>query len=229
MEGKRGNFEKAGKVVVVCFWLAVILLCLIYRDEITVERILGFTPESTLLASLVMLGLFTVKGCTVLTNGCILYAASGVMFPLPLAVAVNLIGSFIMTTIPYWIGHEGGAGTLEQLTQKYKKLKLLREFPRQNEFLFTVALRLFGLLPCEPVGMYLGACKIHYGRYVAATLLGLLPAAVLYAVMGEYASNPTSPQFITAVVIQVASTVAVLVWMLVRIKKNKTAREETCE
>ena len=229
MEKKRGFFEKAGKVAVVCIWLSVILLCLIYRDEITVERILGFTPRNTLLAILVMLGLFTVKGCTVLTNGCILYAACGVMFSLPMAVTVNLVGSFIMTTIPYWIGHKGGAGTLEQLTQKYKKLELIREFPRKNDFLLTLVLRLFGLLPCEPVGMYLGACKIRYGRYIGATLLGLLPAAVLYAVMGEFASDPSSPQFIAAVAIQAAITVAVLIWALVRSKKKKLADEEVCE
>lgn len=114
---------------------------------------------------------------------------------------------------------------LEQLTQKYRKLELLRDFPRQNEFLFTLALRLFGVLPCEPVGMYLGACRIRYDRYIGATLLGLLPATVLYAVMGEYASAPASPQFIAAVAIQAATTIIVLFWGLVR-KRRKMSIEK---
>ncbi len=48
-----------------------------------------------------MIGLFTLKGCTVLLNGNILYAASGLLFSLPVTIAANSIGTVLMTTIPF--------------------------------------------------------------------------------------------------------------------------------
>lgn len=231
MEGSMHKGGKIGRAIVVCLWICLVVVLFIHRDEITVERIVGFTPDNTLLAILVMLALFTLKGSTVLMNGNILYTACGVMFSLPLAFAVNIFGSVIMTTIPFLIGHKGGAGTLEKLTQKYKKLNLLRDAPKENEFLFTLFLRILGLLPCEPVGMYLGACKLRYIPYIGGTLLGLLPAVIAYAVMGEYATIPNSPQFIAAVSFQIASMVCTLiagcVWK--RKKKVNSGTEENQE
>ena len=158
-------------------------------------------------------------------NGNILYTACGVMFSLPLAIAVNMLGSIIMTTIPFWIGRKGGASSLEKLTKKYKKLNLLRDAPRKNEFLFTLLLRILGLLPCEPVGLYLGACKLSYINYIRGTLLGLLPAAIAFAVMGEYATAPTSPQFIAAVAFQIVTTICTLIFGGVWRRKKKANQE----
>lgn len=213
---------KLGQVIVACFWICLIIICVIHRDELTVERIITFAPDNTLLAILVMLALFTLKGSTVLMNGNILYTACGVMFSLPLAVAVNMLGSVIMTSIPFWLGRKGGAGMLEKLTQKYKKLEMIQSVPHENQFLITLLLRILGLLPCEPVGMYLGACQLRYLNYICGTMLGLLPAIVAYAVMGEYASDPTSPQFIIAVAFQIAVTVCTLIVSGVWKRKKKT-------
>lgn len=216
---------KIGRAIVVCFWVFLIGILLVHRDEITVERIVGFTPDSTLLAILVMLALFALKGSTVFMSGNVLYVACGVMFSLPLAVAVNMLGSVVMTTIPFWIGRKGGTEALEKLTQKYKKLNLLRDAPKENEFLFTLLLRILGLLPCEPVGMYLGACRLRYRPYIGGTLLGLLPAAFAFAVMGEYAATPDSPQFIAAAALVAATTVCTLIAGGVWKRKKKTEHE----
>ncbi len=212
---------KIGRVIVVCFWVFLIGILLVHRDEITVERIVGFTPDNTLLAIIVMLALFTLKGSAVLMNGNVLYTACGVMFSLPVAVAVNILGSVIMTTIPFWIGCKGGGAILEKLAQKYKKINLLRDAPKENEFLFTLLLRILGLLPCEPVGMYLGACKLRYIPYIGGTLLGLLPAVIAFAIMGEYAAEPAAPQFIAAVAFQIVISICALILVGVWKKKRK--------
>lgn len=211
MQKQMQRGSKLGRGVAVCFWIGVILICFIYRDELTVERIVTFAPDNTLLAMLVMLALFTLKGCTMFLNGNIMYMACGVMFPLPLAIAVNLLGSAIMTTVPFWIGRRGGASMLEKLTRKYKKLDLLRDAPKENEFLFTLCLRILGILPSEPVSMYLGACNLRYIPYIAGTLLGLIPVVNAYTVMGAYAADPASPQFIAAAVFRIIATLCMLI------------------
>ena len=202
------DFLKKG--IVVFLWLGLIVLCIIYRNELTIERIVNFTPEDTLLAIFIMLALFTLKGSTVFMNGNVLYAACGVMFSLPVAVTVNMAGTAIMTTIPFCIGRKGGSRAMEKLTLRYKKLRLLRDAPKQNEFFFTLILRLLGLLPCEIVGVYLGSCKLRYINYIGGTLLGLLPAAIAFGIIGEYASEPSSPQFIGAIAFQITTTVCTL-------------------
>lgn len=190
------------KLVVLCFYLTLAVLCFLNRDQLTVEAIVNFTPEEPVWAAAVMLCFFVIKGCTVMTNGNILYAASGVMFSLPAALLVNTAGTLIMTTLPYLIGRKGGEKSLESLVQKYKKLEPLKNAPRHGEMLFTFILRILGVLPCEPVGMYLGACGVRYSRYICGTVLGLLPAIAAYAVIGEYVSQPSSPQFIAAICFQ---------------------------
>lgn len=200
-----------GKRIVICFWLTLIVICFMHRDELTVEAIVSFTPDAPVWAAAVMLCLFALKGCTLMMSGIILYAASGVAFSLPWAILINTAGTFIMTTIPFFIGRKGGERAMEALTQKYQKLEALRNAPRNSEFSFTFFLRVLGLLPCELVGMYLGACGIHYEKYICGTLLGLIPAIVAYAVIGEYAAQPTSPQFIIAVGFQAGTTICALI------------------
>jgi len=218
---KNARSVSPGKFVVIGLWLVLIIVCFIHRDELTIEAIVNFTPDEPLWAAAVMLGLFTLKGCTVLVNGNILYAASGVMFSLPGAILVNTAGTCIMTTIPFFIGRKGGEATMEALTQKYHKLAALRNAPRRSEFSFTLFLRILGMLPCEPVGMYLGACGIHYHKYICGTFLGLAPAIVAYAVIGEYAAQPTSPQFIIAACFQVGTTICALITGFLRKRKKR--------
>lgn len=221
MGGLMNKANRFGRVIAVCFWICMVVILFVHRDEITVEKIVGFTPDNALLAILVMLALFALKGSTMLINGNVLYTACGVMFSLPLAVMVNVLGSVIMTTISFWIGRKGGAATMERLTQKYRKLEMLRSVPHENQFLSTLLLRILGILPCEPVGMYLGACRLRYLDYIGGTLLGLLPAIISYAVMGEYASEPTSPQFIAAVAFQIMTTVCTLIAGVILKRKKK--------
>ncbi|MCR5825644.1 MAG: VTT domain-containing protein [Oscillospiraceae bacterium] len=207
---KRGIHLSPGKCLALCLWLALILVCFAHRDALTIEGIVTFTPDEPLRAAAVMLGLFALKGITVFINGNLLYAAGGVMFPLPGALLVNAAGTVIMTAIPFFIGRAGGEATVEALTQKHRTLAALRDAPRRSAFSVTFFLRVLGLLPCEPVGLYLGACGIRYGSYLCGTMLGLFPVAAAYTVIGEYAAQPRSPQFIVAVCVRVGITLCAL-------------------
>lgn len=210
VEKKKTQIFSVGKALALCFYLAVAAVCFADRDRLTVEAIVSFTPQKPLSAALLMLALFALKGCTVFLNGNLLYAASGVLFPLPVAIAVNALGTVLMTATPFFLGRRAGGELLELLVQKYRKLALLKEAPREHGFVSTLLLRLFGILPCEPMGMYLGACALRYDSYLLGTMLGLSPAIVLYAVIGVYASQPTSPQFIAAIAAQLVTTLGSL-------------------
>lgn len=190
-----------GKILAICVWVVLFLILLFHRDKFTVENIINFSPKNTFLAVCVLLGLYVVKGFTMLINGYILYGAAGIVFSPALSMGVSLAGSVIMITIPYWLGNRGGAKKLEVLTSKYKKLESISNFQKHNEIVFSFLLRVLGVLPCEIVSMYLGACRLNYGKYLLGSLLGLLPSIIAFAVMGEYISDPSSPQFLIAAAI----------------------------
>ncbi len=199
----------------------VILLCWINRDSTTVENIVNFAPENTAAAICIMLVLFALKGITVIVYGGILYAASGILFSLPVAICVNLAGTVLMTSVPFFIGKRAGSDLLDQLVRKNKRLELLRDAPKQNEFLFSFAVRMIGLLPGDLVGMYSGACGLTFGHYVCGTVAGMFPSIIAFSVMGVSAHDISSPVFLISVgseiLLMLLSLSAYLLWR----KKHK--------
>lgn len=212
------------KAAAICFWLGLIVVCFIYRDEITAERIVNFTPKDPLLAAFVMLCLFAVKSVLFFVYGGILYAANGILFSLPVAILMNIAGTIVMTSIPFFIGKKAGSKALTRLTQKSPKLEMLKDVPNKNEFFVSFFVRMVGMLPGDLVGMYLGASGIRYSRYFWGTQLGLLPAVIAFSVMGMSIDDPSSPTFIISASFEaglvILSVVLFYIWR--KRQKNKT-------
>ena len=95
-------------VILLFAWSTVLLVFLKSNGNLSVNSILNYKPENTGLAILSMLGLFLLKSVDFLMHSGVLYAADGIMFPLPAAVMINLIGAAIMLTPTYFIGRTLG-------------------------------------------------------------------------------------------------------------------------
>lgn len=226
MKQRPQNAEKiiraAQYAVFVLFWGGLIAACFLYRDKITVESIVSFTPDEPLLAALMMLVLYAVKSLSFFIYGGILNVACGVMFPLPQALLVNTAGIIIMALIPYWLGRKIGKGALTKLTQRYPKLKAVQDIPSQNGFFVSFFVRIVGLLPGDLIGLYLGASGIKFKEYFLGTMLGLLPPVYAFTVMGTSIHDPSSPQFIISAICEVGiCVVSLLTYALWKHKKNK--------
>ena len=100
-------------------WISLLILLLKNRGGLSVEDILRCQPESKGKVILVMLGLFTLKSVDFLLHSGVLYAADGVMFSLPTAIAINLLGAAVMVTPPFFIGRTMGEPMLNELTEKH--------------------------------------------------------------------------------------------------------------
>jgi len=209
------------KGIPVFFWAAVILLCFLYRDRITVENIVNFTPENPVLAVGIMLLLFAFKSVTFVIYGSILYAVNGILFPLPFAILLNMAGSAIMATLPFLIGRRNGSGLLVKLTEKYPKLSVLRKLPSENGFFLSMVIRLMGCLPGDVVSMYFGASGIRYREYLTGTLIGLTPSIVIFTVMGMSADDVTSPAFIISVCCEILSVLTSIIWFFCWNRKRR--------
>ena len=216
------NFDRIRNVLVAVFWIFLILLVLINRDRITIESIVHFTPDNMLAAALIMLGLFILKSITFFIYGSLLYVASGILFPLPMAIIVNLAGTLLMSSIPFGIGKTSGGKVLDHLIQKNPKLDILREIPGKNEFFVSFFVRIIGMLPADIVSMYLGASGIRYNRYIIGSMLGLFPAVLSFSVIGMSIQDVTSPAFIISAGCEIGlMVISITIYLILRSKKKR--------
>ncbi len=199
----KNAWKKAYKIAVCCVWAAVLIVLLINRERFSVDEVLRYSPANHVLAAMTMLLLFALKSVSIVIYCGILYAADGILFPLPIAIILNIIGTAVMVTIPYFIGKRNGRELSQKILTRFPKAGLIKDFRDDNDFMFTLITRLIGLLPCDIVSLYFGACQTNYPKYLAACILGMLPPIVTFPIIGMNASNINSPQFIISVCVNV--------------------------
>ena len=96
-------------VLLIAAFSTIFSLMAALLHEITLETVLNYTPDKPFLAALVMLGLFALKSILLVIYSGLLYAASGIVLPLPLAILVNIFGTFVMVAVHYVPAHRIGA------------------------------------------------------------------------------------------------------------------------
>ena len=204
------------QIVLAFVWAAVLVLCFLNRDRFTVDGILAYTPQNTILAALFMMFLFALKSLSVFMFSGILFAANGILFPLPQAIALNSLGAGIMVSLPYWLGRRLGRGAMDQIVRRYPKMETLRNMRTQHEFTISFFTRIINILPSDILSLYMGAAGIHYGKYLTGSLLGMLLSIITFPIMGMRITDPGSPAFILSVSLQAAVSIAALIvcWRL---------------
>ena len=179
---------RLAKCLLALVWLAIIAICLLHKDEFTLEGILNYTPRQPALAVPLLL-----------------YAAGGILFPLPVAIAVNVAGTAVMVSLPYWLGKKLGSQAVQYILRRWPKSAMLHDLRGGSDFFFVLIVRLLGVLSADVVSAYMGAVGVKYRDYLPACLLGFLPTCVLFPVMGMSLSDVRSPQFLTAAGIELAA------------------------
>ncbi len=203
--------------------LGLAALCLIFRDSLNAQTILHYTPENLWLAALALLAFYAVKSLSVVFPLLALYVCAGLLFPVPLALAVNLLGLFVCVSLPYSLARCAGAGLVDKLQKRYPKIARLNELQQGSELFFAFFLRVVGVLPGDVVSMVLGATGMTYWKYVLGSLLGMLPGMVSATIAGASVSDPTSPVFLaTAAVTVLLSAGSFLFWR--RRERNRQSR-----
>jgi len=215
--------KRSLQVIVAVFWAVIIIVAVLNRDKITVDGIVKMTPKELLPTVVLFLFLYAFKSVTIVVFSGLLYAAGGVILPLWLALPVNIAGTAIMFSVPYWLGRKLGESEVNRLVTKYPKLGELKAFQTKNDFFFAFMVRMIGLLPSDPVSAYMGASGIPYPNYLLGSLLGMLPDMIAYTVMGMNAGNISSPAFlISAGSILLISCCSVIIFARKRQKDRNT-------
>ncbi|MGN1025353.1 MAG: TVP38/TMEM64 family protein [Faecousia sp.] len=208
------------KIVQILIWIGIIAFCFIHRKELSAEGIARFTPKNPWLAAVVMLALFALKSLSVVIYSGLLYAANGILFPLPVAIILNLTGTVIMVSLPYLIGRKEGTSAVDAIRAKYPKAEAIHDLRAKNDFLFSFLVRMVRL-PSDVASLYMGAVHVEYKKYLLGSLLGLLPHTITYPMMGMNIRDIRSPQFLISLCAEIAYIlVTSAVYTLYRKKKK---------
>lgn len=213
------------KIVVLCVWLVILLACFLNRDRFSVDGVLRYSPQNPLLAAVFMLFLFALKSLSVFIFSGILFAANGILFPLPAAIALNVLGAAVMVSLPYWLGRRLGKDAADRVLEKYPKAAALRQMRAGRELSLSFITRAINILPSDILSLYMGATGINYPKYLAGSLLGMLLSLVTFPIMGMNITEPSSPWFWASIVIQVLVSAVFIggYWIHSR-KKRKDAQ-----
>ena len=225
---RRKKLKIVQNTFAIVFWAAIVILCLIYKAQITVDNIVAYVPDNMLVAAVFMLMLFAVKSVLVFVYCGLLYAVCGILFPVPIAILVNIFGSLIMATIPFWIGKKAGIKLVDGLLQNHPKLKFLKDTPNKTPFFMSFFVRIIGILPSDIIGLYFGAAGVRYKSYIIGAIIGMLPQTVTFCLMGMSINDVTSPEFMISFVCElsliVVSTIMYVIWMK-RMKNKEQAKK----
>lgn len=194
--------SKVLRIAVLVIWTLIVAFMVIHRNDISLDTILAYSQENTLLIVVAILALFALKGVAMLIYSGMLFAASGILLPLPLAIGVNIVGSAVMVTVPYYLTRFIGGDMAEKIAERYPKVSSLMQKRGDSDLFFTLVLRIINLIPVEALGIYLSAAGVRYTPYIIGSVLGFLPSAVLFPIMGTNIENVHSPEFLIALALQ---------------------------
>ena len=223
------RIETAMRIFGILIWAALVAVLFLHRDRISVEAVLAWTPENLWGAALLMMLFFVVKGMSMVLHAGILYTASGLLFPLPLAVLVNILGTVCMVTAPWLYGRFIGGDIAERFDKKYPAAARVASFREKNDWLFSLGVRLLSGLPSDPLSMYLGAVRLPWPALIFGAVLAYLPNAVTMPVMAQHAAAPGSPVFVVSAAVAVLFACAPAIFLLVLLIRNRRARRRKKE
>lgn len=215
------KWVKIGKKLLIVIWAAIIFVFLLKRKDITVEGILNYTPQNPVRAVFMILGLFALKSISIVIYSGILYVISGILFPTLEAIIINICGSVIMVTLPYLIGRKMGSRAAGYVVEKYPKAKSVSKLRSENDFIFTFFMRMIGRLPSDIVSMYMGAIGVNYQKYLAGSIIGMLPHMITFPVMGMNITNPRSREFILSLSIEIVIMIGTTTAYIFNKKRQK--------
>ena len=241
------KFGKWMRIGGYAMWAVAVIICIIYRDRISIESLTALFRENAVTAFMILMLLYAFKSFTVVLHCGILFAVSGLVFPLPIAILVNICGCAVMVTVPYYIGRadsvlsemsddgkedeeKSDPKNLKKKEKKEKALKTIKDISERtkgNPFMTSMILRMLGVIPGDLISFALGRSEAAYLPYLLGSICGLLSKTVTFAIMGTEIGDITSPAFLICAGFEVTvAAVTIVVSRIVSSKKKKAAAAE---
>lgn len=177
----KGKFVRYLPIVIMLFCAATVGI-LIACGVLKVDELIAAVDDNRPLAVLVILALFAFKGCSFIPYG-VISIGCALIFEMPLAIAINTVGTVLCISVSYLIGRFSKELTFDGVMEKYPKFK--RYFHNASQYSFTFCFAVHTLhLSTEVQGVVFGLLRTPYLAYIAGSTLALLPSMLWYTVLG---------------------------------------------
>lgn len=193
---KKKLLETFKRALPLCLMFVALGVGIYFLPEFTTQDLVDIAPSNIIIAILVILSAYAVKSLAMVFPILAIYIATGLLFPIPLALAVNITGALLNAAIPYFIGRYSCGVTVERLIAKHPKLQQIDGWTKKNSVLSIYILRIVGFLPGDVVSLFCGASNVRPMPYFIGSLLGKLPVLILATIMGRQVENVFSFRFL---------------------------------
>ena len=126
---------------------------------------------------------------------------AGMVFPTPIAVAVNFAGMTLLMTIKFYWGKHLGGGTIHKILTRYDNVRRMMESGKRSTDWILVLFRLVPYFPINSISQLYGALEYDYWKFILLSLLGFTPKIISYSMIGRHVYNPFSLAFMLPIVI----------------------------
>ncbi len=145
-------------------------------------------------------------GTVLLVPGVLLTAAAGALFGVVGGSVVVLVGATTGAVASFLLGRLLGRPAVERLVGG--RLHRLDRFLARRGLVAVIGLRLVPLVPFALLNYGSGVTAVRLRDYTLGSAIGMTPGIVAYTAVGGSLTDPTSPQFLAAVVGLAALTLA---------------------
>ncbi|MDD5604187.1 MAG: VTT domain-containing protein [Eubacteriales bacterium] len=191
------------------------------KEDFSLRNILALAPHNIYLAAAFTLLLFAVKSLFFAFPIIIPYLISSILLPPLWAFIINIAGSAVSATIPFWMGRFSGGDAIDRILRKYPRLREMVPKTRGKKWFMAYLIRIVSIFPVDIVGMFMGSTGISFKTYITASIVGMLPGALFATLIGKNITNPRSPGFIISVAATVFLAVISVVFYKIKITNDK--------
>lgn len=158
------------------------------------------------MAFIIYLMFFALKPILLVLPTNVIAILGGQIFGPVKATILTSIGFAISASVAFFLSRFLGKDFVQGLLGN-KSVKIEDNIEKDG-FRIIAVLRMIPILPYDPVSYACGFTKIDYLKFLAASVLGVLPETICYSVMGKHFTNPLSPQFIIPIAILLIAVIA---------------------
>jgi uncharacterized membrane protein YdjX (TVP38/TMEM64 family) len=186
-------------------WVRLALLGALLVTAVVVAVVVGVPPVDEIRAAVAAAGwagpvVFAAAYAAITltpATAAALSLTAGVLFGVPVGLAVVMAGAVTSACVAFWIARSLGRAAVRGVDNA--RLARLDRLLRRRGLLAVLGVRLVPLLPFAPLNYACGLVGVRWRDYVPGTALGILPGCSFSVTLGAYGSTPTSAPFMAAV------------------------------
>ena len=133
---------------------------------------------------LAVLGVYLVKGLTLVVPASLVYIAVGMALKPVTAVLINCAGIVVEVTVTYFLGLILGGNFVLNKLDKTKYGKKVRTIYEKNQKSGIFIIRILGL-PIDFCSLFFGAMRAKFLPYLLMSLAGILPRVIVLTILGD--------------------------------------------